>query len=53
MRQTNLKNVARTGVRVCVCVFFPPPAALSQNTHTYATRAFKRVEKSVLEQAHN
>lgn len=38
---------------VLVCFFYFIIAALSQNTHTYATRALKRVQKSVFEQTHN
>lgn len=36
---------------VLVCFFII--AALSQNTHTCATRVFKHVQKSALEQTHN
>lgn len=36
---------------VLVCFFII--AALSQHTHTYATRVFKHVEKSALEQTRN
>lgn len=47
MRQAHVKNVA-----FYWCVFFLI-AALSQNRHTYATRAFRHAEKSGLKQTCN